>query len=360
MSLTKERVMSGGFARLSGAVGVCMLVVGCAAPVTQRVSVDDGARAREERTQQMLALKTQAELTRRLWSVGYAVLKGAAGECKDAVRQSVGVNVLSRQRLPEKTRELTAAALGLDDAPRVYAVYKGGAAEAAGIRAGDVLLDAASPAITPAGNESREAALKRLPKGIAFPVRLRRNGADVALSLTPDTVCDYPLQVVNGAEVNAYADGKGIFVTRGMMRFAAEDRELALVIGHELGHNTMGHVDKKKTNAAIGAIFDILAASRGINTQSAFTRAGAQSYSQAFEAEADYVGLYYLARAGHDTQGAADFWRRMAAEHPGSIRNNHAASHPATTERFLSLEKISTEVRLKQSRGLALTPDLAK
>ena len=341
------------------AVGAaCLLLLACAGPVTQRTAVDQGARAQEERNQQLLAVKTAAELEMRIWTVGYGILKGAAPECGKTIRPSFGLWVLSRDRVPAANQDLLSKALNLDASLRVLAVYKGGAAEAAGVKAGDIVLDASSRAITPAGGpETREAAAARLPAGAPVTIQLQRKGAPLTVTMTPDTVCDYPLKVAQSGEVNAFADGKGIFVTRGMMRFATDDRELALVIGHELGHNTMGQTDKQKTNAALGAMVDILAAAYRVNTQSAFMKAGAQVYSQEFESEADYVGMYYLARAGYNTEGAADFWRRMAAEYPGSIKTNHAASHPATTERFLALEKVSVEVQTKESSGLALLPN---
>ncbi len=46
-----------------------------------------------------------------------------------------------------------------------------------------------------------------------------------------------------------------------------------------------------------------------------------------------------LALANGNIEEAPNFWRRMAAEHPGSIQRNHAATHPATPERFVALEK---------------------
>jgi hypothetical protein len=335
--------------------GTCLLVVGCAGPVTQRVQIDSGARAQEERNQQMVAIRTEFDLTKRLWTVGYGVLKGAAGECGAVVRPSMGMMLVTRSRLPEKVRDVASAALNADERVRVYTVYKGSAAEAAGIRTGDFLVNGA--ALFSPANESREAAAQRLPADKPVAVQVQRGSETIGVSVVPDRVCDYPLRLMNAPEVNAYADGKTINITRGMMRFAADDRELAMVIGHELGHNTMGHIDKKKGNAAIGVIFDVLAASRGINTQSAFMKAGAGAYSQDFESEADYVGLYYLARAGYDTEGAADFWRRMAAEHPSSIKGSYSATHPATTERYLALEKVNGEVKTKLSAGSSLLPN---
>lgn len=334
-------------------------LAGCATPVTQRIAVDAGARAQEERIQKRLAVQNLARLEERLWTVGYGVLKAAASECGEVVRPTLGFRMLSRDMIPEAQRELYADALGLTEQLRVLAVYRGSAAEAAGLKVGDVIVDRASRALSPpGGKESREDAAARLTGPVSLTVL--REGKPLTLTMTADLICDYPLYVSQGDEVNAYADGKSIVLSKGMLRFATEDRELALVIGHELGHNTMGHLTKKKQNALFGAVFDILAAAYGVNTQNAFMNAGAQAYSQDFEAEADYVGLYYVARAGYETKGAADFWRRMGAEHPSSIRGSHAASHPATTERFLALEKVSEEIDGKRSGGQQLVPNRVK
>ena len=123
------------------------------------------------------------------------------------------------------------------------------------------------------------------------------------------------VRYVQDSRINAFADGEAVYMMAGMMRFAENDQELALILGHELAHNVEAHISAKKVNATIGLVFDLLAAGAGVNTRGAFSQAGANSYSQDFESEADYVGLYYLARAGIEVDGAAYFWRRMAAEH---------------------------------------------
>jgi predicted Zn-dependent protease len=122
----------------------------------------------------------------------------------------------------------------------------------------------------------------------------------------------------------------------------------------------MGHRGKKTANATVGLLFDVLGAAAGVNTRGAFSDVGARAFSQDFEREADHVGMYYLAQAGYPTEGAAQFWRRMATEHPASIRTNLSATHPATAERFIALERIATDIRDKQGRGEPLTPVKAK
>ena len=62
--------------------------------------------------------------------------------------------------------------------------------------------------------------------------------------------------------VNAFADGKSIIMTQGMMDYAKDDNELAIVVAHELAHNDRGHLDAKKKNTmimgSIGLILDLV------------------------------------------------------------------------------------------------------
>ena len=192
-------------------------------------------------------------------------------------------------------------------------------------------------------------------------LKIFRNGNKRKISSELDSICNYPIKLSKGDAVNAYADGDQIVITRGMLRFAQNDSELALVIGHELAHNVMGHIDSKMINAIPGFLLDLAAGFLGgVYTQGFFSKLTANAYSQEFEAEADYVGIYMMARAGLNFESAPNFWRRMASIHPGSIRNNHLASHPATPKRFLALEQTVNEIKRKISRGEPITPEKTK
>jgi predicted Zn-dependent protease len=72
------------------------------------------------------------------------------------------------------------------------------------------------------------------------------------------------------------------------------------------------------------------------------------------------MGLYIAERAGFEIQNAPSFWRRMAAEHPGSIKSSFAASHPSTPERFVALEQAVQEIQKKKENGEALVPEKKK
>jgi len=175
--------------------------------------------------------------------------------------------------------------------------------------------------------------------------------------------CQYAFYITKEKGTNAFADGKKIHVTESMMKFAKEDEELAIVLGHEYAHNILGHTNIKKTHAIIGSVLgvmaDVAAESQGIATDSEFRKAGmkmgAASFSQEYEKEADYVGLYITALAGYDISNAPAFWRRMALKNPQSIFMG--TTHPTSPERYLSLEKTAAEITRKQENSAIVMPD---
>lgn len=169
--------------------------------------------------------------------------------------------------------------------------------------------------------------------------------------------CIYSLELVDDASLNAAADGNKIYINTGMLRFLESDDEIAIVLGHEMAHNMLDHINKKRGSMIVGAIIDaVIQGATGVYTGGAFQQAGALAYSQDYEEEADYLGLYLAARAGYDISVAPTLWRRMAIENPKSISRSYAGTHPSTPERAVALRKAVEEVELKRSAGLALQP----
>lgn len=164
--------------------------------------------------------------------------------------------------------------------------------------------------------------------------------------------------------LNAHADGTNVVINPGMVDFATNDTHLAFVIAHEFAHNIMAHIAAQQKNVAIGGIIgtlgDALAQSQGLNTQGAFGKLGANrallKYSPSFETEADYVGLYILARAGYPIEQAPDFWRIMSVSEPQAIYVT--STHPNNPSRTIAMEKTILEIRAKQAAGKPLLPNI--
>lgn len=339
------------------------LLIGCAAPTTRQTSLDPELVKLEEQKQLQLAIKKDREYDDRLQRVAWPLLQAAAPLCEDNTVPRLGFQVINIQAYAKNYQDAARVVLGVDDRLRVIGVTPGGPAERAGIEFGDILLSI-NGEVLPIGKKGIKKyaglASDAIAAGPDVSFDLLRDGEELSISVTGEVVCRFAVQYTPSDEINAFADGNSIYITRGMMRFAQDDQQLSLVVAHELAHNSQEHIKAKKKNYWLGAIFDIAAAAYGANTQGAFANMAAGSYSKEFEAEADYVGLYMMAYANLELTGVADFWREMGVQHPGSITKNYASSHPSTAERFLAIENAVVEINTKKRDGFDLRPELKK
>ena len=349
------------------AVPVLLLVLAaCATPETQRPAVQSQATDEEARIQLALAFNRRMDMQDQLWRVNYRLGAAAAEFCGDHVFRVGGMLV---HTIADYGAQYRAAAFarfpGLGAAPSVSNVAPGSAAEAAGLKTNDVITAINGEPI-PAGDKPLDGYHALLRKASNGPVRFTvdRGGTASEVTVEPRPYCDYRAYLVaDKPEVNASTDGNVIQVYRGMMDFVRSDDELALVLGHEMAHDVRGHLAAKRKNATVGtvvgAVFDVLLGATTGMVGNTFSNMGgrlsAGAYSQEFEAEADYVGLYIMARAGYDFHDAVNFWRRMAVSSPGAI--TMASDHPATSERFVALQAAIKEIDAKVAQGQPLLPN---
>lgn len=224
------------------------------------------------------------------------------------------------------------------------------------------ILDAEKGSSVVTTKVATPAMLTRLEK---VAKRIHPAGVKICQELKKTNKCSLPFELDDKETdaVNAYTDGTKIVVTPAMMSFAKTDNQLATVLAHEYAHAIEAHPQKTSQNATIGGLLglavDSLASSQGIGTQGLFSKLGSQGavlkYSQGFEREADYIGMYILKRAGYNVNDAANLWRRMAALNPDGIYVG--STHPTTAERYILLDKTAQEIKAKQRAGKALLPD---
>ncbi|WP_338666725.1 M48 family metallopeptidase [Pseudodesulfovibrio methanolicus] len=334
------------------------LYIGCA-PVTARPDVDPDLTAKEASIQKRMAVEGRMQKFWRLSEVSLPVLAHGVGLCGDRVTYYLGMDTNSIDNVPKEWRQAYKDALGLDERVKVTRVFAHTPAADAGFRAGDVILMINGEKVE-AGDDAYEEFSSQLQEqldtGETVSFWIERDGAPMTLNAIPAKRCDYAVLMSDDTVVNAYADGDSVVVTKGMMGYVESDDELALVVGHEMGHNVMGHISKKTGNRFIGAVLDgLLAGVTGVYTNN-FANAAGMLYSQEFEQEADYMGVYFMERAGFDSTGAPNFWRRMGADNPYAI--SHATTHPTSAYRYLFLEQCSKEVKGKEREGKELLPNL--
>ena len=333
------------------------LISSCAGPSTQRISIDSEALDAETRLQKKLSLQKIKARYERLQKVGYPILKNSSELCENTIN-SLWV-MFNAYVASDKYSEVEKEVYEIDDRLLLTYVIPSSSAFKSGLRSNDEIVSINNIKATEDKEKFHKELEKLRAKSDSLKVVYKRQGEERVATFDPDLICNYPILLVQNDSVNAFANGSQIGITTGMIRFAEEDEQLGLVIAHELGHNIMDHISKLRTNSLLGTIVDLAAAYYGVNTQGVFGQAGARMYSQEFEAEADYVGIYYMERAGYSIDNVADFWRDMAVEHPGSINQSHTSTHPATPERFLEINAAIEEIKEKKRLNQQLIPNVS-
>jgi len=179
----------------------------------------------------------------------------------------------------------------------------------------------------------------------------------IGQNIVKNSDCKVPftIKVIDSDEINAMALPGGFFyVNSGLIMAADEEAELAGVMAHETAHVCAHHAAREMTRmnyAQIGSIPLI------IFTQGSWTGYGIYEatqlaipitflqFSRNFEAEADWLGLQYMYKAGYDPQAFIQFFEKIDAlekHKPGTLAKVFA-DHPQTPDRIMhSEEEIAT------------------
>lgn len=302
------------------------LLGSCASTATQLPNISEPALRAESIVQENAALATQSAHTARLQSVGRRILRANAALCPKT-RRDIGVIIHTEDNYSQELRIAARRQLGASRKPSVFLVAPDSPAERAGVKPGDIFLMNGKPISSDIVRESLDTD--------SVTLAIRRGDRDMTVTLEPETICRSRMRLRPSSAINAYANGRNITVTTGMLEFTDSDDELALILGHELAHNTMGHIRKVIGNFILSGF--------------------ATRYTRPFELESDYVGLYYMVRAGFNPDDVEAFWRRLGDVDPRSV--NRAKTHPTFPDRYLRLAAAREEIIAKQDADLRLVPN---
>lgn len=303
-------------------------------------------------------LRTIISQQDRLYRVAAPLLVKNPELCKGNARNLLGFTAKNKFSYSSELVDAAQQLYGLDDRLQVMGVLEGSGAARAGIRRGDKLQSVEGKPVPQGPDAERQAATMLAPyvmKGNSVRLTMLRNGASVPVTVPFTRACAYSIELGNSDNVNAYDDGRRVLITRGMMNFAASDNELAYVLAKEMAHNSLNHAQVQNTAGTVGAIIDNLVRIHPDMSTMAGT-SGIKPMPQTFDAAADTLSLYMLARAGYDINQAPRFWERLAAQYPASVLNGYTAIHPSTAYRLSVMDKISADVKAKQGRQAPLLP----
>jgi len=192
------------------------------------------------------------------------------------------------------------------------------------------------------------------PQAIARVRRVGQRIADVVGGDLPSAKWEF---VVFDAPdtVNAFAlPGGKVGVYTGLLDLAESDDELAIVMGHEIGHVTARHGAERMTTGMgvdlAGAVIGAAASQKAKNPELWKTLYGlgatgaTLAFSRSNESEADHIGVRYAAKAGYDPRAAITFWRKMEKAKNGATTFKWLSTHPPDAQRISDLERLMPEV----------------
>ena len=173
---------------------------------------------------------------------------------------------------------------------------------------------------------------------------------------SPDGAQGFQFFVVKDSVINAFAvPGGFVFINYGLILATNSESELASVLGHEIAHVTQHHIARAiraqsqqsmTTMAAMLAAILLGALSHGPSGGNVIEGgiAAAQglaaqqqiNFTRDEEAEADRVGIGFLAGAGFDTNAMGDFFEVLARQEglAATYIPQMLVDHPVTTDRI--------------------------
>lgn len=175
------------------------------------------------------------------------------------------------------------------------------------------------------------------------------SGKDIAVH-THRPNLPYRFAVLDSPVINAFAvPGGYVYLTRGILALMNSEAEMAVVLGHELGHVNARHSVRKMSQMilfqaglaignAISDTFAKISGIAGIGVSLLFLK-----FSRDDEREADSLGVAYARSAGYDPSRMVDFFD--ALERMGDLSGKNSlpgflSTHPLTKERVRNVRAL--------------------
>jgi beta-barrel assembly-enhancing protease len=180
---------------------------------------------------------------------------------------------------------------------------------------------------------------------------IRQLGQKLVATIPSEYSWPFEFHVVAQKEINAFAlPGGPMFVNIGTIMAAANEAELAGVMGHEMSHVYMQHSAKQASKAQnTGLLAGIAEAALGATVGGTVgelgqmgIQMGAQGlmlkYSRTDESQADAVGAMILYKAGYNPQAMANFFKTLESQ-GGNAPPQWLSDHPNPGNREQAIEK---------------------
>lgn len=168
---------------------------------------------------------------------------------------------------------------------------------------------------------------------------------------------EFFFRVLDSPVINAFAlPGGYVYVTRGLMAHMNNEAQLAVVIGHEIGHVAARHASQRGLQQTIGSVVVLGGAILGqellgipgeslLNLSSQAAQLIFLSYSREHERESDRLGVEYAAKTNYAAEEGAAFFTslRRISERAGQPLPSLLSTHPDPGEREKNIPQRAAE-----------------
>ncbi len=178
---------------------------------------------------------------------------------------------------------------------------------------------------------------------------------------------DWEFSLIQDDQINAWAlpGGKIGFYT-GILPVLQNEAGMAFVMGHEVGHATARHGAERMTQqltmiGGLSALEMYLANESSLRPEQRGLILGALGvglqvgvmlpFSRSHEAEADIIGMMYMANAGYPPAESIRVWGRMEEATGGSAVPAFLRTHPPNTRRQENLREWLPRARKRFERN---------
>ena len=186
-----------------------------------------------------------------------------------------------------------------------------------------------------------------------------------------DLTIPLTVKILDSPEINAFASPGGfLYVNSGLIIAADEEDQIAGVMAHEIAHVAARHWASQMTKmtilqyATIPLIFVPMSYPVYLGVANAMNYGipvAFMKFNRSSEAEADYLGLQYMYKAGYDPSAYPAFFGKVMEEErrsPGSMPSVFA-DHPPTPDRIIKCEQEIQRILPQKNEYLVSTSEFS-
>ena len=186
--------------------------------------------------------------------------------------------------------------------------------------------------------------------------QLKPAAVDVCRYIGEDD-CNWEVTYSPEEEINAYAsDSSTIVIYKGIVQYARNDAEIAMVIAHEMSHHIANHIRESQNSQAAGALIGGLAMAVLLGATDTYypdgvqvgmmvgAMAGVLTYSRKQEMEADYIAAYIISKSGFGLEDGRGILVKLGRI-SGGTTSTVLDTHPAGPERVAAWDLAAEEIQ---------------